>query len=229
MTADVLTFPSRGLLPHEKLGQIVEVVGFGNAVDKKLDHERRTRHHLAALPAQPRHSGRAKKCAGFSVGKALVSLPSVHFRGCALHTEARNTTRYFLTSACNVVRSCQVATNVLPFVRMEDMPNRILELRRAAGLSQEELAFRIGVSKMQISGMERGKRELTLTMMRKLADALGVDTVDILGVTDNPSVLDEGARRIVARYNSAGKEQRANIDRVTEALAPLTKRDRDAA
>ncbi|RZI39058.1 XRE family transcriptional regulator, partial [Herbaspirillum sp. HC18] len=80
---------------------------------------------------------------------------------------------------------------------MEDMPNRILELRRERGLSQEELGFQIGVSKMQISGMERGKRELTLTMMRKLADALGVDTVDILGRSDNPMALDEGARQLV--------------------------------
>ncbi len=112
---------------------------------------------------------------------------------------------------------------------MQDMPNRILELRRAAGLSQEELAFRIGVSKMQISGMERGVREITLTMMRKLAEALGVDTVDILARTDNPTLLDDGARRLVARYNMAPADQRDNLDRVTEALVPLDRRDRSAA
>lgn len=112
---------------------------------------------------------------------------------------------------------------------MEDMPNRILELRRAAGLSQEELGFRVGVSKMQISGMERGKRELTLTMMRRLADALGVDTADVLSRVDNPNILDIGARLIVARYNEADADQRRNLERVTEALVPFGHRDRDAA
>jgi putative transcriptional regulator len=112
---------------------------------------------------------------------------------------------------------------------MKDMPNRILEHRRVAGLSQEELGFRVGVSKMQISGMERGKRELTLSMMRRLADVFGVDTVEILGRADNPTILDEGARRLVARYQGAEPEQQRNIERVTEALSPLTRRDREAA
>ena len=137
--------------------------------------------------------------------------------------------RHKLTIPCNAIRSCAVSATILPFLRMEDMPNRILELRRAAGLSQEELAFRIGVSKMQISGMERGKRELTLTMMRKLADALGVDTVDILGRGDNPTLLDEGARRLVTSYNRAPADQRDNITRVAEALAPTVRTDRSAA
>lgn len=118
---------------------------------------------------------------------------------------------------------------VLQFVRMQDMPNRILELRRAAGLSQEELAFRVGVSKMQISGMERGKRELSLTMMRRLADALGVNTVDLLSSEDNPTILDDDARRLVARYNRAPEDQRRNLDRIAEALVPTGQRDRDAA
>lgn len=112
---------------------------------------------------------------------------------------------------------------------MQDMPNRILELRRAAGVSQEELGFRVGVSKMQISGMERGKREITLTMMRKLADALGVNTVDILGRDDNPIVLDDGARRLLSRYNSAPIDQRENIERVTEALTVTERPKRSAA
>lgn len=112
---------------------------------------------------------------------------------------------------------------------MEDMPNRILELRRAAGLSQEELAFRIGVSKMQISGMERGKRELSLSMMRKLADALDCSPADILSAEDNPMRLAQDERQLLARYRSADVDQQRNIERVTEALVPFGHRDRDAA
>lgn len=112
---------------------------------------------------------------------------------------------------------------------MEEMPNRILELRRAARLSQEELAFRVGVSKMQVSGMERGKRELTLTMMRKLADVLGVCPADLLGKDDNPSRLGDSERQLLARYRSVDRDQQRNIERVTEALAPFDPRTREAA
>ena len=112
---------------------------------------------------------------------------------------------------------------------MEDMPNRVLELRRAARMSQDEVAFRVGVSKMTISGIERGKRELTLTMMRKLAEVFGVSAADLLCSDDNPSRLEEDERQLVARYRGADRDQQRNIYRVTEALAPFGHRDRDAA
>lgn len=137
--------------------------------------------------------------------------------------------RYSLTIPCNGIRSCAVSADVLHFAPMEAMPNRILELRRNAGKSQEELAFEIGVSKMQISGMERGKREITLTMMRRLADALGVDVADILAAGDNPSLLSEDERQLLTRFRSASPDQQQNIARVAEALSPFGHRDREAA
>ena len=112
---------------------------------------------------------------------------------------------------------------------MEDMPNRILELRRAAGLSQEELGFRVGVSKMQISGMERGKRELSLGMMRRLAEALDVSPADLLCDEDNPMRLASEERVLLSRYRAADPDQQRNIERVTEALVPFNQRQRDAA
>lgn len=229
MSSNVVPFPSCGVSPRDVFRQVVEVVRLRDALDKKQDHEVRTGDHFPSLPPQPGHSRRTKSRARLSIREPLISLPILQFDESALHKQTGNTTCYTLTRGSNAIRSCAVSAIVLPFVRMQDMPNRILELRRAAGLSQEELGFRIGVSKMQISGMERGKREITLTTMRKLADVLGVDTVDILGREDNPTILDDGARRLVARYNSAAPEQRDNLDRVTEALVPLDRRDRSAA
>ena len=51
---------------------------------------------------------------------------------------------------------------------------RIAELRREAGLTQEELAETLGVGWRYISRTERGAENLTLETMAKLADALGV-------------------------------------------------------
>lgn len=52
-------------------------------------------------------------------------------------------------------------------------------LRRQAGLSQTELAERIGTHQPNISAYESGEREPSLKVIRALADALGV-SFDVL-------------------------------------------------
>ncbi|HEU4600030.1 MAG TPA: helix-turn-helix transcriptional regulator [Solirubrobacterales bacterium] len=47
------------------------------------------------------------------------------------------------------------------------------EARRAAGISQEELASRCEIHRTEVSLLERGGREPRLGMMVKLATALG--------------------------------------------------------
>ena len=47
-------------------------------------------------------------------------------------------------------------------------------LRRHKGWSQEELADRAGLHRTYISGVERGVRNPTLTVLEKIAVALGV-------------------------------------------------------
>jgi transcriptional regulator with XRE-family HTH domain len=51
---------------------------------------------------------------------------------------------------------------------------RLKTLRKAKGLSQEELAERSGLNRPYISGIEKGKRNVSLEVMEKLAGALGV-------------------------------------------------------
>lgn len=229
MTANVLPFPSRGLPIGTKSWEVVKVVGLRDALNVQFDHEGGAGDHLAVLPAQPRHPGSAKMSTGLRIGERPLPLPLLQFSGGSLHSEAGNTMRYNLTIPCNAIRSCAVTATVLSFLRMEDMPNRILELRRAAGLSQEELGFRVGVSKMQISGMERGKRELSLGMMRRLAEALDVSPADLLCDEDNPMRLASEERALLSRYRAADPDQQRNIERVTEALVPFINRQRDAA
>ena len=53
------------------------------------------------------------------------------------------------------------------------MENRIRELRKQAGLSQEELAKSCGVSRQTINAIENQKYDPTLALAFRLAQALG--------------------------------------------------------
>lgn len=52
--------------------------------------------------------------------------------------------------------------------------------RRAAGLSQEELADRADVDRTYISALERGVYSATIDMVDRLATVLGVEAADLL-------------------------------------------------
>ena len=52
--------------------------------------------------------------------------------------------------------------------------------RQARGLSQEALAFECGVHRTYVSGVERGIRNPTVTVLKRIADALKVSPVELL-------------------------------------------------
>jgi len=53
------------------------------------------------------------------------------------------------------------------------MHNRVREIRSAAGLTQEELGARAGVSRQTIISIERGRYDPSLSLAFKLAALLG--------------------------------------------------------
>jgi transcriptional regulator with XRE-family HTH domain len=52
--------------------------------------------------------------------------------------------------------------------------------RIAAGISQEELAHRAGIDRTYVSGIERGKRNPTITVLARFAEALSTTTATLL-------------------------------------------------
>lgn len=50
----------------------------------------------------------------------------------------------------------------------------VRRLREAKGLSQEKFGFESGIDRTYVSGIERGRRNPTATIIEKLAAALGV-------------------------------------------------------
>lgn len=112
---------------------------------------------------------------------------------------------------------------------MVDLPNRLYELRRIKGWSQQELADRVGCSKMHVSGLERGKRDFSLAMMRRFADVLGVTPAALLSRTDNPMLLAPDEERLLDTYRQAEPDKQQDLQRVADALVPFRHSPRDAA
>lgn len=61
-----------------------------------------------------------------------------------------------------------------------DIGALIKEKRRDAGLTQEELAQKIGCATITIRQYESGKREPSITVLGKLANALGANIFDLI-------------------------------------------------
>ncbi|WP_201401567.1 helix-turn-helix domain-containing protein [Kaistia sp. 32K] len=53
-------------------------------------------------------------------------------------------------------------------------------LRREKGLTQEQVEQRSGFSQQYLSGLERGQRNPTVITLYELAQALGVDHVELV-------------------------------------------------
>jgi transcriptional regulator with XRE-family HTH domain len=61
---------------------------------------------------------------------------------------------------------------------------RLREMRIARGLTQPEIAARVGTSASNISDLERGIKVPTLTTVARLADALECKVTELVAVLD---------------------------------------------
>jgi transcriptional regulator with XRE-family HTH domain len=60
------------------------------------------------------------------------------------------------------------------------MAGNVRRVRKAAGLSQAELAHRAGISSRYLSSIERGVVSATVTVLGKIARALKVDPCELI-------------------------------------------------
>lgn len=63
-----------------------------------------------------------------------------------------------------------------------EFANRIVELRKQKGLSQKELGDMLGVSNKAVSKWENGESMPKLSTMLKLAEIMGIDGNEIIGL-----------------------------------------------
>lgn len=58
---------------------------------------------------------------------------------------------------------------------LAEIGNRLAKQRNLLGVSQEELADKADLDRTYISGIERGKRNISVFTLKKISDALGVE------------------------------------------------------
>jgi transcriptional regulator with XRE-family HTH domain len=56
----------------------------------------------------------------------------------------------------------------------------VRDFRKARQISQEELAFEVGIHRTYVGGIERGERNPSYTNIRRLAAALGVSVSELM-------------------------------------------------
>ena len=61
----------------------------------------------------------------------------------------------------------------------EDFGNRIRELRKKTGLSQDKFALKIGMDRTYYASVESGKRNISLNNIKKIADGLGISLSEL--------------------------------------------------
>jgi transcriptional regulator with XRE-family HTH domain len=67
-----------------------------------------------------------------------------------------------------------------PDLLLSQIGLRILRRRQELGLSQRDLADRLGIAQTNIARIEHGEQNLTIRTLAKLADALGVTVGELV-------------------------------------------------
>lgn len=57
---------------------------------------------------------------------------------------------------------------------------RVQELRKAKGLSQEQFSFEVNLHRTYIGMIERAEKNITLSNIEKIANALGVSVYELM-------------------------------------------------
>jgi transcriptional regulator with XRE-family HTH domain len=58
----------------------------------------------------------------------------------------------------------------------------VRRLRKARGITQEQLAFEAGLDLTYIGGIERGRRNPSVLVLARIADALGTEMTELVRI-----------------------------------------------
>lgn len=104
----------------------------------------------------------------------------------------------------------------------EQLPKRVIELRKAAGLTQVVVAERLGITEGRYGHYERGFRRFPVSILPKLAEALGCSEAELIGTSAAKPKKRGPASRLEQLAEKIGKlprnKQNVILDMVEGAL-----------
>ncbi len=103
---------------------------------------------------------------------------------------------------------------------------RLKTLRKSSGLTQQNLAEKVGVSRIYIQALESNRRLPSMKLLQKLAHALGVEVADIVETFGGDR---QNRFQIEELWNSAGVELWYKRKRLSPEEVLLVRRLVDAA
>lgn len=104
---------------------------------------------------------------------------------------------------------------------------RLAELRKAAGLSQYELAEMVGEPQPNIAYWELSEKPPRSDVLPKMADALGVEIVDLLSVNGARVTAQRSSRpagKLRQVFDDVSKLPRRQQEKIVEVVAALVSR-----
>lgn len=97
------------------------------------------------------------------------------------------------------------------------------QLRISSGLTQSEMADKLGISKSTISMYENGNREPDFETLERIADFFNVDIDYLLGRTNKTTLLPESVGRYYLNDETAKVAQEIFNNKELRALFSVTK------
>lgn len=94
------------------------------------------------------------------------------------------------------------------------LPEQIRLKRLQKGLSQENMADLLGMSTTAYGDIERGRTELTLPRLEKIAAVLEFPVIELLGIRQEPDSELEWMRRENLRLQAENLQLRTSIDQL---------------
>ena len=92
--------------------------------------------------------------------------------------------------------------------------NNIRALRKKAGLTQEQLAEKIGISQVHLGRLENNARSMDLEQVENIAKALGVQPLDILPQAWQPEEVTPEEREILRMIRKSATPQGADNNHI---------------
>ena len=106
----------------------------------------------------------------------------------------------------------------------ESVGQRLCRLRKERGITQVELAQRLGLVQGLVSDYERGKLRIHADLLIRLAQVLEVSGDELLGLTPTPkSEASPQARRVKRRFDALQKLPKRDQETVLRTIDAFLK------